>query len=138
MSAERKTIYLPAAVAKVLSDAESLSGRIASIVLLYDRIRREHLPSLTRQEWLALLDANNGCCDELMDSQAPGVMMWANIADSPGLGEKWSIDQDELVAKVRGWSYAEQIAAFEVCRKFWLNADHETEDALRLAGVVGV
>lgn len=134
--AERKTIYLPDPVVEYLADAESLSGRISGVILRYKELCARHLPQLTRNEWCAICDANNGCGD-IMDEHPDLIvgMQWANVADSPGLGAKWGINQAALVTRMRKWTYAETVAAFEAVRTFWLHTDKPTDAALKIAGV---
>lgn len=131
--AKRTSIYLPDAVSAYLADAESVSSRIAAIILRYQRLCRESLPALSREEWCAVCDANNGCGFE--DSagefaESIGVMLWANVHDSPGLGDKWEIDQGKLVERMQQWTYAEQVAAYEACRTFWQHSDISTDEAM--------
>ncbi|HWH79631.1 MAG TPA: hypothetical protein VNT76_19765, partial [Candidatus Binatus sp.] len=45
--------------------------------------------------------------------------MWANVADSPGIGEKWETDAKALVKKMRAMSYAESVAVAEIVQRFW-------------------
>jgi hypothetical protein len=62
-------------------------------------------------------------------------MLWANVADSVGLGEKWQIDQDALVQTMRAWTPAEALAAWEAVRRFWLADDTDADRALAEAGL---
>lgn len=135
--AERKTIYLPDHVAAFFADARhGLSGRIAAVVDRYARICHDHLPELTRSQWCAICDANNGLDDMGDSSHGSWWFMWANVADSQGLGDKWKIDQDELIATMRAWSTAQTIAAYEAVRTFWVHHEKETDEALALAGMI--
>ena len=47
------------------------------------------------------------------------AFMWANVADSGGIGEKWGIDAERLVVKMRNLTYAETVAVAEVVQRFW-------------------
>lgn len=136
--ADRKTIYIPDAAAAYLADAEALSSRIAGIVLRYKEMVGRSLPKLSKAQWCAIADANNGTDDLLLGEYAESVgsLLWANVADSIGLAAKWDVDQDELVRTMRAWSYVEQVAAFEALRTFWRNCELETDEALRLAGMI--
>lgn len=138
MASARRNIYLPAGAMEYLENADSLSGRVASIVMRYERITRESIPELGRYEWLAICDANNGSLDVMQgeNHENVGLFLWANVADSPELGAKWEIDQDALVKKMQKWSYAQQCAAAEVVRTFWKHTDLGDEDALRKAGAL--
>lgn len=100
------------------------SGRLSSIVERYGEIVRRHAPALSLGEWCAICDANNGCfMDDIPESV---TMLWANVADSPGIGEKWAVDADDLVRRMRGLTYAESIAVAEVVQRFW--ADTRSRD----------
>jgi len=124
---------------KAVGDAHArlgLSGRIAAIVRRYQALIGLARPPLSREQWCAVCDANNGVDDLLVEHpQSIGMMLWANVADTPGLGTKWDINQDALVETMRAWSYAEQIAAYETVRVFWSCSDLPTDEALREAGV---
>lgn len=136
--AKRATIYMADAVAEFFADADSLSGRVAAVALRYREIARRELPALTRAQWCAVADANSGCDDLLADApEMLSWMLWANVSNSAGLGERWEIDEDALVAEMRGWSYAQTVAAYEAVRTFWLLADQPTDDAMRRAGMIG-
>jgi hypothetical protein len=54
--------------------------------------------------------------------------MWANIADSPELDEKWGVDRMALAEKVRDLSFAEQCSVAEVVRAFWSNDWSQAKD----------
>jgi hypothetical protein len=133
----QRTVYLADAALDYLADAESLSGRLSGIVLRYARLMRTSLPQLNRNQWCAICDANNGCgIDDLVGEDTIPVMLWANVADAPGLGEKWGIDADALVATMRQWTRAEACAAWEAVRKFWQHAEADTDTALAAAGMI--
>ena len=133
----KRSVYFSDAALEYLKDAEVLSSRLVGILLRYREIVRRELPVLSRAEWCAICDANNGCDDLLLGDhpESVGSMLWANVHDSPGLGEKWGIDQARLVKRMQQWSYAQQVAAFEVVRCFWLHTDLPTDEALALSGV---
>lgn len=91
------------------------SGRLSAVVERYGEVIRRHAPALTYKEWCAVCDANNGSVlDDL-----PDTWMWVNVYDSLGIGEKWGIDTPSLIKTMRGWSYAESVAATEIVQRFW-------------------
>lgn len=99
-----------------------LSTRLAAILHRYRRLVDALTPRLTVAQWAAVVDANNGT-DVFGDQDFGGsAMIWANVEDSPGLGEKWSVDPDALVRSLKSMSTAELIAVTEVCRRFWQSA----------------
>jgi len=140
MRAGRATIYLPGPVAAYLDDREEgLSGRLAAIVLRYQHMVRADAPALTRDQWCAVCDACNGLDDLLAEHPAAlGTMLWSCVADAEGLAERWGVDRDGLVRHMRGWTYGQTVAAYEVVRGFWRRAGQhpgeDTQEALRAAG----
>jgi hypothetical protein len=115
---------------------ESRSGRIATIAERYMAMVADELDrlDLTRAEWLAILDANNGVAIYVGDS-LPASMIWANVADTRGLGAKWGVDQDALVKRLRALPRSTLIAIVEACDRFWSRSTEPTEQALAAAGI---
>ena len=118
----KKSIYLPEEAEATLGprDEMSLSGRIAGILLRYDSAWRTHCPALSEAEWSAICDALNGT-HLAIDGAAPDMsrFLWAEMSDSPEMGEKWGIDVKALALRMQAWSRIEQIACFEVAARFW-------------------
>ena len=114
----------------------------ASLRVRYEMIVRDELDRmrLTRNEWCAICDANNGYI--IFDEGLPDLSWqgcWANVADTPGLGEKWGIDQRELVTQLRNMSLASKAAVAEVVTRFWdiiSEQPMDNDEALIKAGVV--
>lgn len=125
--AQKASVYLADASLAVLSAIQgpaeeryALSGRINTIVGRYGEIVRRSMPELTLGEWCAVCDANNGSMIDVEEFAAISAsLLWANVADSPGIGEKWGVDAKTLVKKLRGLSFAETIAVAEVVQRFW-------------------
>lgn len=136
MGTKQTTYYTDETLATLnagLTEGESFSGRIEAIVARYDRIVKECSPELTLGEWCAICDANNGTI--LHDLPQTVTFMWANVADSEGLGEKWGIDQTKLVAKMRKWSYPLAVACAEIVQRFRCDTSRtDNEDWLRECG----
>ncbi len=133
----RKTIYLPEAVDEYLSDSDVLSSRIAAILLRYREICQRDLPSLSRSQWCEICEANDEV-DDLLIGDHPeqlAAILWANVADRCDVETKWGVDRNALVATMRGWSYAQAVAAYEAVRRFWRAPETQTDEALRLAGL---
>ena len=109
-------------------NATTLSGVLARYAALVRRGARELDAVLDRAEWNAIADANNGCAD-LHDytpggpSTAPLLMIRANLQDSPGLGEKWRIDQTALVKKLGKLRAHHGEAILCAVRWFWSHCD---------------
>jgi hypothetical protein len=131
----RKTIYLTDDSEKIIGSSDSLSGRINSIIGRYEKVTTDSMPAFTAQEWCAICDANNGT---IVDDQPQSVSyMWANIADSPELDEKWKIDRMSLAEKVRDLSFAEQCSIAEVVRAFWSNDWSQAKDYADVFQAIG-
>jgi len=132
----QRTVYLADAALDYLADAESLSGRLSGIVLRYRWLMEASMPRLSRAQWCAIADANNGSgVLDGVDDPLVATMLWANVADTPGLGEKWEIDADALVQTMRAWTPAEALAVWEAVRRFWLADYPDTDRALAEAGL---
>lgn len=133
--AEKFAIYAGEPMAAVLAGhGDQRSGRINQVCADYIEVCREAMPTMTRAEWCAVMDATNGLF--IMPGEASGRrFVWAEIADCEGLGEKWGIDQAALTQRVRDMTQAELIALCEASRCFWVHHDRDTDEALRLAGV---
>lgn len=132
MSSNKRSVYLTDDTLTTLGqvDAEdragwSLSGRLNAIVERYNQIISESMPEFSKWEWSALLDANSGSL----------ILLWANVADSPELPEKWGINLQNLVVKLQGLSRAQAAAVTEAIYRFWHHCDLPTEEAMAKAGI---
>lgn len=84
---------------------------------------------LTEAEANALCDANNGCG---LEEAMPTSMLWANVLDTPGLGEKWGIETDLLVSKVRSLSPLQSAAVLDAIERFWVHSEDSTVQSVGL------
>jgi hypothetical protein len=75
-------------------------------------------------------DANNGVHLYIGDGRWPPSMLWANVADTRGLAERWQIDPDDLVRKLRSLDHPELIAIAEVIDRVWARPDRSVDDVL--------
>lgn len=133
--AEKYSIYAGEPMAAVLAAHDDVrSGRINQVCADYIDICRDHMPTLTRAEWCAVMDATNGLHIAQSDS-ATRRFLWAEVADFAGLGEKWGINQEALAQSLRAMSTANLVAVVEASRVFWLHADRGSDEGLKLAGV---
>ncbi len=132
MPSNKRNVYLTDNSLSLLAGCDSFSGRLNTIIGRYSRIVADSMPTFTRGEWCAIFDANNGTL-YLDDSSI--TMAWANVADLPGLDEKWGIDSAALVAKMRRLTTAQAIAVVEANERFWANHEKPTDEALKVAGV---
>lgn len=137
---ERISLYAGPPVAEALaylgeSYAENRSGRINTVCERYLAMVAHELRSLalSRAEWCAIFDANNGVVEYLGAPLMPSGI-WANVHDST-LGEKWGIDQRALVGKLQRLTPATLIAIQEACDRFWSRAEMPTDAALAACGI---
>lgn len=101
----------------------------------YDALDRAlHTVDLSEAEASAICDANNGTfwADDEAGMAGTQTMLWANVADTPGLSEKWGIDQDALIAKMRGWSHIQALAVIDACERFWARYQTSTVQSVGL------
>ncbi len=99
----------------------------------YYEVVRRALPTFGRQEALAILDATNGTAFDATTV----TLVWADVDETEGLGEKWGVDHAALVARLRGLSYAECVALVDACERFWsYGSDADTDLALEASGLV--
>ena len=77
---------------EALAGSENMSVRIEMICGRYlDVVADElHRIPLSKAEWGAALDANNGACTSLFGDDFGWRFSWANDADYDEVGEKWA------------------------------------------------
>ena len=83
----------------------------------YYTLLRMSLPTFTVAEASLLCDAMNGTITEPHTAS----LLWANVADAldDGLAEKWDVDGEALVRRLRALSPFEQLAVADACERFW-------------------
>jgi hypothetical protein len=138
MSSKATTIYIRDETFARIGETRDrgLSMRIAAMIARYERMCRESMPAFTRDEWCAIMDANNGGSDLFVaevDGYPSATGIWANLHDSPGLGEKWGVDQPALVKRLQQLSTAELLAVDEAINRFWNHTPLDTDAALHVA-----
>lgn len=110
---------------------ESHRNEVARRDLLryYDSLARSLATvDLSEAEASALCDANNGTIWEPWSVS----LLWANIADTPGLGEKWGVDTEVLISKIRGWDYHQALAVVDAIERFWVQCEDSTVQSVGL------
>lgn len=132
------TIRLPDRTQETLGQIREgeVTQRIVACLARYERICRELMPTYSKGEWCAIMDANNGGTDIWLAAEVDypsGTGIWANVHDSVGLGEKWEIDQKKLVKKLQRLSPAELLAVDEAIARFWNHTELETDQALKVS-----
>lgn len=132
----RKTIYLTDQSEQIIGPAESLSGRINSIIGRYGGITAEGVPTLSLAEWSMLCDILNGTFIE----DNTGDHLWADIAESgrlDGMAEKWELDTDAFALRVREMSPAARYAILDVVTRFWKGRDEHGEEMEKMLTEAG-
>jgi len=132
----RKTIYLTDESEKIIGQAESLSGRINSIIGRYHRITAEDAPALTLNEWSLLCDILNGTLIE----DNTGDHLWADIAESgrlDGMDKKWGIETDSFAQRVRDMTPAQRFYILDVVLNFWKGRDEHSEGMQKMLEAAG-
>lgn len=119
--AKRRSAYIGEGLARALGtrlegEDASFSGALNAIAGRYADIIERSMPTFTESQWCAICDANNGTW--LIDPFSP-TMIWANVADSDGIGEKWEIDALETVTALRELTYCQACAVADVIERFW-------------------
>lgn len=119
------------------SEIAGPSMRINAVCSRFETLVRNLLPALTRKEWLAILDANNGGSDiwQEANGHSSATLIWANVSDSEGLGDKWGIDQDSLVKRLSAMTDSQLVAIDEAISRFWNHYELEESDAFRIAWI---
>ena len=117
-------------------DAVNVSGAINTAIERYLEIMRRHMPPFTCAEWCAIFDALNGTW--LTDAWSP-TYIFAEVYDSPGLAQKWHIEQAALVHRLQTLSYAESVAVADAAERFWAANSPPGDDGWRgiVAQIVG-
>lgn len=135
----KATIYIGEDLSRVIGPTESLTARLHAIGRRYETMVDDLVPSFSLSEWAAILDANNGTDIGGADFVST-TLVWANVADSVGIGERHGCDSDSLVRRMQSLSAGELMAISEVCVRFWQSvgtdegATDTTADAICAAG----
>lgn len=133
MASERLTIRLTPEACAIVGEGEGLSRRINEMAVRYGEIITRCRPTLTPGQWNAVLDALNGT---VLEPTTIGAL-WMDIEDAEGLGDKWNIDQPQLVATLQALNYAELVALATTVERYWdmISSGIEGDRALTLLGL---
>jgi hypothetical protein len=128
----KANIYIRDNTSVVIGPTQSgeLSSRIAACLNRYERFCKELMPTFSRNEWCAIFDANNGTDVFNAETNTPPMIVWANLADSRGMDEKWEINSASVVKRLQKLSVPELLAVQEASVRFWMMSDLDTDDAL--------
>lgn len=122
MTNRRSTIHRSSRLDEAIGvSPDSLSGRLSVIADRYLEILRR--TRAARQFSDAELNALRDCCNGTWFDPAALIdgAILANVADSreDGLFEKWEIDGEALMAKLRALPFADQVAMVEDIEQWW-------------------
>jgi hypothetical protein len=117
------------------SGERSLGLTAARDLERYYSLLRDTLPTipLAANEAILVCDATNGI---IIDPHTY-KLIWAQVHDAihiDRLDEKWDVDGQALVSKLRGLTAAQCLALADAVERFWL--DPNAPDALRRVGLV--
>lgn len=123
--AKKSGIYIGAELDAAIGvlGSGTVSSRVNRIGDRYaEIIRRVQIEKrLDEAEWNLVRDSLNGTLHEPA-SQIRGV--WQGVEDSitlDGLAEKWGVDGDALLAKLRDLTYVEEVALVEAVERWWID-----------------
>lgn len=126
--AKRTSTYLSDRTVDILDaamgDTGSLSGEINKFVDRYAETIRRHRgveKQFSEAELNALRDVANGWIAEPAATIAGGLAMELEDSMPDGIAEKWEIDADALIAKLRALPYADQLALVAGIEAWWNN-----------------
>lgn len=111
--------HLTAALAKRAADGESLGLVTQRVVHRYLTVCRAACPTLSEGQWCAIFDALKDTWAE--DVHHPRSVHTA-VQRAARLGAKWNIDQDALVARLKGMNVAARCAVLDAVEQFWAGA----------------
>lgn len=141
----KRTTYFSDGVDQIIGvlseSAESFSGRVGFLVGAADEVAKSECPALPVAVWCALADANNGTIYSYEQGAEFVVSgMTHNLFDY-GPNNQFGIDAEDWARRIRKMRFAEQLAVFEVVRRFWtkrdvVNSALDYTDAFRKIGAV--
>ncbi len=124
--AKRTSTYLSDRTVDILDaaigDTGSLSGEINKFVDRYAEVIRRHRgveKQFSEAEMNALRDVANGWIAEPAATIEGGLAMELEDSLPDGIAEKWEIDADALLAKLRALPYADQLALVAGIEAWW-------------------
>lgn len=121
--AERFTVYAGEPIAGVLAGYEdNRSGRLNQVADDFRVMVADLVPEFSAGEWLLIIDALNGTAIE--DAKTLRLA-WASVADAGegGLADKWGVDLDPLVKRMRALTAGQLVALREIVNRYWVSED---------------
>lgn len=107
-----------------IDDSTTVSARVNQIGDRYAEImRRVQIEKrFTDAEWNLLRDSLNGVYKQPASQIA---RLWHGIEDSielDGLADKWEVDGDALLAKLRDLQFVDEVAVVECVERWWIES----------------
>lgn len=105
-----------------IDDSITVSARVNAIGERYAEImRRAQIEKrFSEPEWNLLRDSLNGCYHQPASQIRH---LWHGIEDSielDGLAEKWEVDGEALLAKLRDLAFVDEVAVVEAVERWWI------------------
>ncbi len=107
----------------------SLFQRASFLIEAAAAIAAQSCPALTIGEWCTVADAHQGTAHAYGMGVTPVLSChWDCVLEAAAeCNDKWSVDCEALANRLVNLPIAEQLAVFELTRKFWRNTRHEGE-----------
>ena len=125
--AKRTSTYLSPRTVDILDaamgDVGSLSGEINKSIDRYNEVIRRHRgveQQFSGAEMNALRDVANGWVAEPAARIAGGLALEFSDSLPDGIAEKWEINADALLAKLRALTYADELALVAGIEAWWM------------------
>lgn len=117
--ATKKGIYFAEGAEHLLGEISS--GRVNQVLDRYAEIlRRERVEQLfSEAEWSALRDMLNGVVSEPAGMIRGSLLMGWEDSLEDGIAEKWDVDPAVMGDKLRGLSFAQEVAVIEAVQRWW-------------------
>lgn len=139
----RYSIYVSPPLQRLVEDRTDDNHPPTTVVNVaadrYLALIQQHQPQLTAAEWMLIFDAQNGVIQD--DSAETLTLLWAGIEDAiqmEGLAEKWAVDGQALINKIKALDYAGTVVVADAAERFWRHFSHRAiapEEALATLGI---
>lgn len=86
----------------------------------YLKSLEENKPRLSSAEWMLVFDALNGVIHD--DTAESAGLAWMGVADAirhDGLAEKWAVEGNALIEKLKALGYVEAVVLVDAAERFW-------------------
>lgn len=89
------------------------------------KLLQKELPTYSEAEAHLLVDVFNGTLFEPLEM----VMLWASVSDAEdAYFQKWDVEKDDIVQRLRTLSFAEQVATIDAIERFWADSEASVAD----------